>query len=640
MKIRNYYDFILESIIYASEDFVKILNLMKDNDVAGEILKLIGTDIKTNYNFIKTTEDPSKLAFLPDSQAVRKLSQGMSKEDLFAAASNPTTVGRLVKSILNSNKIEVSDKSLEAFGNKFKALAQLAINGDSSISVVKGTKIKYWYDGDRYAGKSRMKGTLNKSCMRHEDCQDYFDIYVYNPDVVQMIIKTNSSDELEARALLWKTTTGYYLDRVYFTEEIYDELINNWAAIKFGPMPSYSRQVPKMEIELKPHEMPDLFPYMDTFCYYYRDSSEVVAKAKLMNYDESDIDRSRLWYIQSTEGEAELQDTYYSSFQDENIPRARAVWSTQYDSWLSDDYAVYSELLSDFLPVNRAVKSNLLHSWIDEDEALEIIVDSKGTRDYCLEKSNIWFKEESTGLHYHKKLKDNFFEYNGKYYDLLNSKFVMLVKKEDRVKLKAIYNRESEYCTETDKRLLKLKTEDTPAIVTEDEYYGMYSKIIYNDTITKIKNLNASPNLIKDKLKELEEAHQYLLTNNYDYNRENFIMDKWGSYENLLKDWIECIDEDIIESVADDYPRIPLRDDTGKIHEPYMRLIISYLSDPKRSELSQIARKLADSTGQQLRFSVEYFLYLVLEETLNKAPKEIAQAINHYISKTNRFSII
>jgi hypothetical protein len=86
-------------------------------------------------------------------------------------------------------------------------------DADSKIEIVSGNEIVKWYDSSNYQSTI---GKLGSSCMSHEECSGYFDIYTKNPEVVSLLILKNKNGKLVARALLWKTDIGeYFMDRVY-----------------------------------------------------------------------------------------------------------------------------------------------------------------------------------------------------------------------------------------------------------------------------------------------------------------------------------------------------------------------------------------------------------------------------------------
>jgi hypothetical protein len=76
--ISKYLDFInenflfqllLESKIVFSKKFINIINKMKDNKIANELIKLSGNDYDVRYNYIDTTDLKDTVSFIPDDKA-------------------------------------------------------------------------------------------------------------------------------------------------------------------------------------------------------------------------------------------------------------------------------------------------------------------------------------------------------------------------------------------------------------------------------------------------------------------------------------------------------------------------------------------------------------------------------------------
>lgn len=94
-----------------------------------------------------------------------------------------------------------------------------------------------------------------------------FSIYVDNPEQVKLAIYTRNN-KLEARALIWETDKGKYMDRVYYTK---DHLANAFYkyAENNGWLHRNMKNLPKMEVNLENNKMDYIRnqPYFDTFRY-------------------------------------------------------------------------------------------------------------------------------------------------------------------------------------------------------------------------------------------------------------------------------------------------------------------------------------------------------------------------------------
>ena len=135
--------------------------------------------------------------------------------------------GRVVRKLLNDAKVEFVDKDIEEFVNSFKARVDIVNDKFRLISILSGTDIKKAYKAENAAGG----GQLGNSCMRHDKCQDYLNIYATNPDTCQLVvIKDEDNGIIRGRALLWTLKNGKkFMDRIYTTKDSDMHLIQNYA---------------------------------------------------------------------------------------------------------------------------------------------------------------------------------------------------------------------------------------------------------------------------------------------------------------------------------------------------------------------------------------------------------------------------
>lgn len=187
-------------------------------------------------------------------------------------------IGRLVNKIIQARGGNFNPKELEDFINRYKSYRKW-LSGDVKLEVVSGEEIRKWYNEENY---SYGKGSLNKSCMRGEDSQEFFDIYVENPEVCQMLILFNhNGTKINGRALLWKTVYGLkVMDRVYTTQDHFVDIFNKWAdnnsyITKSNLLSNSSVN----KIQLKPGDYYP-YPYLDTFIYYNKNKSQLSTSTK------------------------------------------------------------------------------------------------------------------------------------------------------------------------------------------------------------------------------------------------------------------------------------------------------------------------------------------------------------------------
>jgi hypothetical protein len=177
---------------------------------------------------------------------------------------------------LKSN-ISITDSDIEKFTNEYVSYVKMNRSDETShIIEVKGQDIRYWYNSNNY--QSNM-GKLGNSCMSHEECSEYLNIYVDNIDVISLLILKNKNEKLVGRALLWKLDDGrMFMDRIYTTNDSDDNIFINYAIEKGYIYRNTSNQkikyykdgkeIPKeqMVVTLK-YEEYEYYPYIDTLCY-------------------------------------------------------------------------------------------------------------------------------------------------------------------------------------------------------------------------------------------------------------------------------------------------------------------------------------------------------------------------------------
>lgn len=183
-------------------------------------------------------------------------------------------VGRVLNKLFKDHQFDANNLGL--FTSELHALI---LSDDFKIQIYKGKDINYTYHGDNYAvrgGSASFATELTNSCMRHDYVIDegYLNMYTENPDQVSVVAVLNSSERIEARAIVWtihKTTGGRtrpirLLDRIYFNENIHRELLINWAYDN-NIIPFYELKVfSTFSVALEKWDFKN-YPYCDSFKY-------------------------------------------------------------------------------------------------------------------------------------------------------------------------------------------------------------------------------------------------------------------------------------------------------------------------------------------------------------------------------------
>lgn len=279
---------------------------------------------------------------------------------------------------MKDNGKDHTDIEISEFVDKFKAAYDTfkikKDRKDNSIRIVSGEEIRYWYNYEHYCidAINHEKGTLGMSCMRYKICQPYFDIYVNNPEVCSMVIFTDDDNRLRARALLWKTNNGLYLDRTYYTDQSEHHLMNSWVDAKFklGTIirlgTSNDDRKNGMEVQLGDFKYNE-YPYMDTF-EYLDTSRNVLMRSRGRS------DRNKVYSLESTTGEA----TIYCEREQDLVDIDKVVWSDYYKCWVSKIYAIFSNYYNSEIFKPESVFSNTCNSYLPEDKTYNVIINSDG----------------------------------------------------------------------------------------------------------------------------------------------------------------------------------------------------------------------------------------------------------------------
>jgi len=206
--------------ILVSEDLKDVLYQIRDNSEIARLLLRerhnLETLIDNHVNYISFAKnDKSKLSYLsPDRfDSVDGNYWGSSKRFVVKP-------GGLIKKLFK----DMSEKEVD----KFTTLLRNIQNAPKyTFKVVKGEEIRNWYLYEKYADQS---DSLGNSCMKHSGCQRYLDIYVQNPDIINMLIMLDREGMLMGRALLWNLPDVNIMDRIYtINDNDYQFQFKKWA---------------------------------------------------------------------------------------------------------------------------------------------------------------------------------------------------------------------------------------------------------------------------------------------------------------------------------------------------------------------------------------------------------------------------
>lgn len=274
---------------------------------------------------------------------------------------------------------DISSKEVETFSNLIRTLT---MKDPMRFEVVEGEIIKDYYSYNSYANSN---GSLGVSCMKHEHCQKYFDLYTDNTDNLSMLVMLDENDSLMGRALLWNFDGKKIMDRIYTNN---DEKLSfrfkqwatengylykteqNWFNSLFFENVNTPSQELRFDIKL-PKYSHDRYPYMDTFKFFN------VSKGTFSNYLPTDINEARNFTtLVSTDG-CQLNhdhlvfddiskvyryrnDAAFIPYRNIWTTRQNAQYSNHYDHWILNDDLTYNDDIGDYI-FNDNTQKNTEH---------------------------------------------------------------------------------------------------------------------------------------------------------------------------------------------------------------------------------------------------------------------------------------
>lgn len=436
--LSNYLDFIFESIakqemrLYYSDEFRNILRRIQDKSSIA--VALLGSEdsnqILDVYTLIDITEKNDTISLIQVNRIKRgnpdlgetlpyNIRDKKRGSEFWTKARTEIAVGRWVRRIFTEvHKSTILDSKIEEFVNLYKSIID---GGDlTNFELVNGEDIRKWYLSSNY---ELVRGQLGNSCMRYTECQTYFDIYVKNPEVCQLLIlKNDSGDKIKGRALVWKLTNGeYYMDRIYTINDSDKLLFLDFARIKKIKYSYDNSNIIDLEVQLGNHEY-QKYPYMDTFVAYS-------PSKKLLRDDDGLWPSSGYYLLQETNGGYKSDDVVWSNYADEYIPTGDAIFCENIQDYVwsgdavyleyKDEYAypnedvVYSEFHGENFYSDDVVYSELMSDnlYPDNEQVIKIRVDEYGETDYVV-KSRTDLYVEVDGEYYSKStyIKDPYTE--------------------------------------------------------------------------------------------------------------------------------------------------------------------------------------------------------------------------------------
>jgi hypothetical protein len=349
--------------IQISDDLKNVLSVIESESLVAALLlkrRHNREDLTESYvNYISISkQDRTKLSYLSQDRI-----DSLDPQEYWTSTRRyMAKPGAFISKLFN----DVPAKEVEKFSNLFRSQAAKA---PFRFEVVKGNRIKDFYYYENYFSTER--GSLGVSCMKHEHCQKYFDLYTENEENVSMLTMFNERNRLIGRALLWDFESNKIMDRIYtYNDEELSFYFKQWATehgyfykseqnwfntIFFEQIGTGKKEF-KLEIKL-PNIKQHYYPYMDTFKFIDLD------KGVLYNYLPEDT--SSLRTLTSSDGSKHpsdylvfdmidrvmryRNDAAYITYAEIWTGRQNAVYSNYNDKWILKEDSCYESLIDDYI---------------------------------------------------------------------------------------------------------------------------------------------------------------------------------------------------------------------------------------------------------------------------------------------------
>jgi hypothetical protein len=238
---------------------------------------------------------------------------------------------------------------------------------DSEFKIVNGSEIKKYYSHRIYTNQN---GSLGSSCMKHDSCQNFLDIYCDNK-MIKMLILLDKNDCLIGRALLLEFDSNKVMDRIYtINDEKFQFTFKKWAddngfiykkdqkwnnTLNFET--NGSHVVKQLSFKLDFYKY-NSYPYFDTFKFLDIDGN-------IYNYLPKNINKNNIRTLCGTDGNTCTHD-YFAFDEITNIFHHRdevvyldylqlsshidnTLWSSINDQYILRKDCKYSDVIEEYI---------------------------------------------------------------------------------------------------------------------------------------------------------------------------------------------------------------------------------------------------------------------------------------------------
>lgn len=442
-------------IINLSFRFREILvRMSKNDDIAKFILGLEqNQDYAYPFSFIDITDIEDQVSFIQLNKYKQIIDNGHRnvQELLWSSPSrSDVKIGRLIIKLAPIFK----SADVENFVNHYKAEYKNMLK-NIKFKVVEGEDILKYYNGKKY---DRGSGSLNKSCMRYDQCASYMDLYKLNPTKIKMLILLdNKKDALRGRAILWKLDDPdtWFLDRIYTTDDS-DTFLFKKHAEKNGWLYKNSQTFDAVNVmkdnkelflEMRINDIKgqfDYFPYIDTLLYYNKknkyltnsekDYNELPDVVKLREINGSDSGNENFIFDVINSSIINISDSIYCYYGDCYTYKNNVFFIDYLDEYCSSNQIRYSEYHKKFI-ADDSVYSYTLQSFMKRNEMNMVhLTKDKTMFDFLLKKdvNKTYASYSESNQYFLIELLTKGFDDNYYFIDEYDEDFIEKLKNKDR----------------------------------------------------------------------------------------------------------------------------------------------------------------------------------------------------------------
>lgn len=382
------------AIVAYNQDFFWMSNEVDRELLKSSLLKRVDELITDEVRALSIRKDVFEISFTPKGKELCYSSFGTwSREN--RQTGKP---GRVIKKLM---KFDYKERDIEIFNNLLKA----HMISTGNFKIVEGSDITKYYHEDTYY---KISGTLGNSCMRYDECSNYFGIY---EDHAKMLVCFKNGLVM-GRALVWEVNGITYMDRVYTCEDYIEEQFftyakeNGWYVRDCnGLLHSGDNQVwispngeniyRNLKIVLKQHY--DYMPYVDSFRYYDPNDNSIntCSTNGCINLDSTDGNYEGYPYACDCCG-----DIYMSDDEEETPDELR--WSEYEEMYLCGNCRTWCEGLSDYIK-DTTVTVDVITSCGEEDFPEDFLMENEvsltttnalGRSDLFVNINNVWYQAD------------------------------------------------------------------------------------------------------------------------------------------------------------------------------------------------------------------------------------------------------